>query len=54
MFTIPTHWVGLIDINSNDATELVNVNVYTWGGTRIWTLSYDVFHDGYFGYIAGK
>lgn len=54
IFTVPTHWVGLIDINCNDITELVDVNVYTWGGTRIWTLSYDVFKDGFFGYIAGK
>ena len=53
-FTIPTHWVGLININSNDSTQLVDVEVYTWGGTRKWTLSYDVFKDGYFGYIAGK
>jgi len=53
-FTVPTHWVGLININSNDTTELVDVEVYTWGGTRKWILSYDVFKDGYFGYIAGK
>jgi len=54
IFTLPTHWVGLININSNDSAELVDIEVYTWGGIRKWTLSYDVFKDGYFGYVAGK
>jgi hypothetical protein len=52
--TFPTHWVGLLDITDNTIKEEISVYVYTWGGFKTWTVSYDVFKDGYFGYVTGK
>jgi hypothetical protein len=53
-FTIPNHWVGLIDITHNDKTEEVTLTVFTWGSVVNWTVSYHIFKDGYFGFVAGK
>ncbi len=54
-FTIPNHWIGLKDIRKNSTKQEVTLIVFSWGYTSLsWVVSYDVFKDGYFGYIAGK
>lgn len=61
-FEFDYHWVVLETaikeypwLNKYGETEYkLDFKVYTWGGTRKWILSHDVFKDGYFGYIAGK
>ena len=55
LLTIPDHWVGLKDIRKNSIKQEVILTVFSWGYTSLsWIVSYDVFKDGYFGYIAGK
>jgi hypothetical protein len=53
-FTVPTHWVGLLNITNNEKLEQISITVFTWSSIRVWTVSYDVFEDGYFGYVGGK
>lgn len=51
----PKHWVGLNDIFVDTVNEKISVKVFTWGITdKLWTVSFDVFKDGYYGYVAGK
>lgn len=51
----PKHWVGLNDIFVDTINEKISVKVFTWGITdKLWTVSFDVFKDGYYGYVAGK
>ncbi|MGR3789802.1 hypothetical protein ACUXZJ_02640 [Flavobacterium sp. TN-1] len=54
LFTIPTHWVGLNSVILNEPNKLITISVFTWGGIKDWTLSFDSFQDGYFGFVAGK
>ncbi len=54
-FSVPTHWVGVLDIIDNSKNKEIQVLVYTWGTKyKKWKMSYDVFKDSYYGYIAGK
>lgn len=53
-FSKPTHWVGLLDILTNDKLNQVKLTVFTWSSIRVWTVSYDAFKNGYFGYVGGK
>jgi hypothetical protein len=53
--TVPTHWVGLQAIKDDTKNKEITVTVYTWSKKRKqWTVSYDAFVDGYFGYVSGK
>lgn len=53
--TAPTHWVGLQAIKDDTTNEEITITVYTWSKkNKSWTVSYDVFVDGYFGYVSGK
>lgn len=55
IFSIPNHWVGLRGIQLDENNENISITVFTWGNTnKVWSISYDVFKDGYFGYVAGK
>ncbi|MGG6229193.1 type VI secretion system tube protein TssD [Tenacibaculum sp. SDUM215027] len=54
-FSVPTHWVGVLDVIDNSKNEEIEILVYTWGKkNKKWKLSYDVFEDSYYGYVAGK
>ena len=54
-FSVPTHWVGVLDITENPTSKEIEVLIYTWGTKhKKWILSYDTFKDSYYGYVAGK
>ena len=54
-FTVPDHWVGLNGISVNESNEEITVVVFTWGNiSKVWTMSFESFEDGYFGFVAGK
>ncbi|WP_345990827.1 hypothetical protein AAEU33_02370 [Chryseobacterium sp. Chry.R1] len=54
-FTIPNHWVGLKGVTLDEKNEKVILTLFTWGDiSKVWTVSFDPFEDGYFGYVAGK
>ena len=50
----PSHWVGLLKIVNDKKSEQISITVFTWSSIRTWTVSYDVFKNGYFGYVGGK
>ena len=52
--TVPTHWVGLLNITNDEKSKQISITVFTWSSIRVWTVSYDLFEDGYFGYVGGK
>jgi hypothetical protein len=55
IFSVPNHWVGLKGITLDEKNEKVILTLFTWGNiSKVWTVSYDAFEDGYFGYVAGK
>nr|WP_315032606.1 hypothetical protein [uncultured Chryseobacterium sp.] len=55
VFTIPNHWVGLKSITIDEAGGKIVLTLFTWGDiSKVWTVLYDPFEDGYFGYVAGK
>ncbi|MCX8523668.1 hypothetical protein OF897_07000 [Chryseobacterium formosus] len=55
IFSTPSHWVGLRGISLDESNEEISVNVFTWGNiNKTWVMSFAVFKDGYFGYVAGK
>ena len=55
LFSIPNHWVGLKNISIDEVKEKVIVTVFTWGRIDVvWTVDFDVFKDGFFGYVTGK
>ncbi|MGV0919328.1 hypothetical protein ACTS94_02900 [Empedobacter falsenii] len=54
-FSIPNHWVGLKNISIDEINETFSVTVFTWGKIdEVWKVDFDVFKDGFFGYVAGK
>ncbi len=54
LFTVPTHWIGLLSISANKETRQVSASIYTWGGHRNVTVDYSTFKDGFLGYVAAK
>jgi len=51
---IPSHWVGLKKISIDESKKTITLDVFTWAKIESWTVSFDAFEDGYFGYVAGK
>ena len=53
--SFPTHWVGVLDIIDDSQNKEIEVLVYTWGTKhKKWKVTYEVFKDSYYGYVAGK
>ena len=50
----PTHWVILEKISINESKKTITLEVFTWAEIKSWTVSFEVFKDGYYGYVAGK
>ena len=54
-FSIPNHWVGLKTITIDEQGGKIILTLFTWGDiNKVWTVLYDPFEDGYFGFVAGK
>jgi hypothetical protein len=61
-FSIPEHWVGLGSISVNQASKTITMQLFTWGESGYidyWlsdkhVISFDVFIDNFYGYVAGK
>ena len=59
--SIPEHWIGLGDIEVLETSKTIKIKVFTWGSyghiyywNRPLEISFDIFIDTIFGYIAGK
>ena len=59
----PEHWVGLGSISIDQASKTIAMQLFTWGelgyssywkGNKNCTISFDVFIDTLYGYVAGK
>ena len=41
-------------ISINESKKTITLEVFTWAEIKSWTVSFEVFKDGYYGYVAGK
>ena len=54
LLSVPNHWCVL---NSNPhfgKNDLISMEVFTWGKSRMVTVTADVFIGGFYGFVSGK